>query len=170
MRNCEPKIHNRFRENRDGTPFLIRTVEAHCWPSRSASPPTIHAQRNSSKGNATKSELEADALSLKSEQLALGQYQEDLRLIKKLTSQSGTAAIKVEQAKSELDRLKQRTSNEIAQAEADLKTSQGALGVPGGKSRNTAPAPESTKILAPRMAWPAQVSPFQTAGGDDRRQ
>jgi hypothetical protein len=109
--------------------------------------------------------LEADALSLKREQLALSQYQEDLRLIRKFDQpkQMRLLQSKVEQAKAELDRLKQRTSNEIAQAEADLKTSQGAIEVLDQSLQTQRRRLENTKIFAPQngLVVYAPVSPFR---------
>src|SRR5687767_8414105 len=115
---------------RDGdAPLLIKTIEARSSvlteQVRIATERYARTQELFKTEKATRSELEADALSLKREQLALSQYQEDLRLIKKFDQPNQVRLLqsKVQQAKDELDRLKMRTSNEIAQAEADLKTS-----------------------------------------------
>jgi len=164
---------------RDGdAPFLIRTVEARSGvlaeQVRIASERYARTEELFKTGNATKSELEADALSLKREQLALGQYQEDLRLIKKFDQPNQVRLLQseVEQAQAELDRLKQRTSNEIAQAEADLKTSQGALEFLEQGLKLQRQRLENSKIFAPQngLVVYASVSPFQFAGDrDDRR-
>jgi len=167
-----------FEKYRDAdAPFLIRTVEARS--SVLAEQVRIAGERLArtgelvKQGNATKSESEADALSLRREQVALSQYQEDLRLIKKFDQPNQVRLLKskVEQAQAELLRLRARTSNEVAQAEADLKTSQGALEFLEESIQVLGKRLASTKILAPQngLVVYAQVSPFQMAGGDDRR-
>ena len=164
-----------FEKYRDAdAPLLIKTVEARSGvlaeQVRIARERHTRTEELVKAGNATKSELEADALSLKREELALGQYQEDLRLIKKYDQPNQLRLLQsnVEQAKAELDRLKQRTSNEIAQAEADLKTSQGALEFLEESLETLRQRLKSAKIVAPQngLVVYAQVSPFQVGGGD----
>lgn len=161
---------------RDGdAPLLIRTVESRssvlAEQVRIASERYERTQELFKKGNATRSELEADALSLKREQLGLTQYQEDLRLIKKFDQPNQVRLLesKVVQARQELDRLRQRTSNEIAQAEADLKTSQRSIelleeGLDTQKRRL-----QNAKVMAPQdgLVVYASVSPFQSMGGNN---
>jgi multidrug efflux pump subunit AcrA (membrane-fusion protein) len=130
IKDAELRVENAqtdFEKYRDAdAPLLIKTVEARSGvlaeQVRIASERYARTEELVKGGNATKSELEADALSLKREQLALGQYQEDLRLIKKYDQPNQLRLLhsNVEQAKAELNRLKQRTSNELAQAEGDL--------------------------------------------------
>ena len=181
IKDAELRVENAqtdFEKYRDGdAPLLIRTVEARSGvlaeQVRIASERYARTEELFKTGNATRSEVEADALSLKREQLGLGQYQEDLRLIKKYDQPNQVRLLqsKVEQAKAELVRLKQRTSNEIAQAEADLKTSQGALEFLEDSLETLQRRLASTKILAPQngLVVYAQVSPFQMAGGDGGR-
>lgn len=181
IKDAELRVENAivdFEKYRDGdAPLLIKTVEARTSviseQVRIARERYTRTEELFKAGNATRSEVEADALTLKREQLALGQYQEDLRLIQKYDKPNQLRLLQsnVEQAKAELVRLKQRTSNEIAQAEADLKTGQGALdfmeeGLDMLKERL-----KSTKIVAPQngLVVYAQVSPFQFGGGDERR-
>jgi multidrug efflux pump subunit AcrA (membrane-fusion protein) len=181
IKDAELKVENAkddFEKYRDGdAPLLLKTVEARssvlAEQVRIANERYARTEELFKAGNATKSEVEADALSLKREQLALGQYQEDLRLIKKYDQPNQLRLLKsnAEQAQAELDRLKQRTSNEIAQAEADLKTSQGALEYMEEGLDTLRERLKSTKILAPQngLVVYAPVSPFQFAGNDDRR-
>ncbi len=81
------------------------------------------------KGYASKSELEADGLSTVQAKIAVDQAEEDLRLFRKYDLPKSQRRLESawEQSKLELDRLRQRTSNQIAQAEANLRTSQRAL-------------------------------------------
>jgi multidrug resistance efflux pump len=181
IKDGELKVENAqadLEKYRDGdAPFLIRTVESRssvlAEQVRIASERYARTEELFRTGNATKSEVEADALSLKREQLALGQYQEDLRLIKKFDQPNQVRLLesKVEQAKAELDRLRQRVSNEIEQAEADLKTSQGALEFLEQGLKTQRKRLESTKIFAPQngLVVYASVSPFQFAGDREER-
>src|SRR5688572_17764370 len=81
------------------------------------------------KGYASKSEQEADSLSLVQARIAVDQAEEDLRLFRKYDLPKSQRRLESawEQSKLELDRLRQRTSNQLAQAEANLRTSQRAL-------------------------------------------
>ncbi len=181
IKDAELRIENAqddFEKYRDAdAPLLIKTVESRSGvlteQVRIASERYARTEELVQAGNATKSELEADALSLKREQLALQQYQEDLRLIKKYDQPNQLRLLKsnVEQARAELVRLKQRTSNEIAQAEADLKTSQSGLEFLEENLETLRKRLESTKIFAPQngLVVYSTVSPFQFVGSDDRR-
>ena len=181
IKDAELRLENAqtdFEKYRDGdAPLLLKTVESRSGvlaeQVRIARERYARTEELFKAGNATRSEVEADALSLKREQLALGQYQEDLRLIKKYDKPNQLRLLQsnVEQARAELDRLRQRTSNEIAQAEADLKTSQGALEFMEEGLKTLRQRLESTKILAPQngLVVYAAVSPFQFSGSDDRR-
>lgn len=181
IKDAELRVENAqidFDKYRDAdAPLLLRTVEARSGviaeQVRIASERSARTEELFKAGSATKSEVEADALSLKREQLALGQYQEDLRLIKKYDQPNQLRLLQsnVEQARAELARLKQRTSNEIAQAEADLKTSQGALEFLEDSLDSLRQRLASTKIVAPQngLVVYAQVSPFQMAGGEGGR-
>ena len=164
---------------RDGdAPLLIKTIEARssvlAEQVRISTERYARTQELFKTEKATRSELEADALSLKREQLALSQYQEDLRLVKKFDQPNQVRLLqsKVQQAKDELDRLKMRTSNEIAQAEADLKTSERSIAFLEESLKTQKRRLENTKIFAPQdgLVVYASVSPFQSmGGGDDRR-
>ncbi|HEY0552398.1 MAG TPA: HlyD family efflux transporter periplasmic adaptor subunit [Verrucomicrobiae bacterium] len=181
IKDAELRVENAqvdFEKYRDGdAPLLVKTVEARSGilseQVRIARERFARTEELFQAGNATKSEVEADALSLKREQLALGQYQEDLRLITKYDKPNQLRLLQsnVEQAKAELVRLKQRTSNEIAQVDADLKTSQSTLEFMEEGLDMLRERLKSTKILAPQngLVVYAQVSPFQSMGNDDRR-
>ncbi|MBM3837936.1 MAG: HlyD family efflux transporter periplasmic adaptor subunit [Verrucomicrobia bacterium] len=120
------------------------------------------------EGTATKSELEADSLSLKREQLGLEQIREDLRLLKKFDQPNMIRMLesKLQLAKDELERLKQRSSNELAQAEADLKTSQRAQEITDETLKQQRRQLENAKIYAPQDGLVAYStsSPFQGRG------
>jgi multidrug resistance efflux pump len=182
IKDAELKVENagvdlaKYREG--DAPLLLKTIEARSGvlteQVRIARERYARTEELFKTGNASKSELEADALSLKREQLALGQYQEDLRLVKKYDqpNQLRLLASNLEQAKAELDRLRQRTSNEIAQAEGDMKTSQAALEFLEESVKMQRRRLESTKILAPQngLVVYSSVSPFAFAGDrEDRR-
>jgi len=181
IKDAELKVENAqidFEKYRDGdAPLLIKTVESRSGvlaeQVRIARERLARTEELFKQGNASRSELEADALSLKREQLALSQYQEDFRLIQKYDKPNQLRLLQsnVEQARAELGRLKQRTSNEIAQAEADLKTSQSALDYMEEGLDMLRQRLASTKILAPQngLVVYASVSPFQSFGSDERR-
>jgi multidrug efflux pump subunit AcrA (membrane-fusion protein) len=181
IKEAELKVENAqvdLEKYRDAdAPLLIKTIESRsavlAEQVRIAGERYARTEVLFKAGNASKSELEADALSLKREQLALGQYQEDLRLVKKYDQPNQVRLLtsNLEQAKAELDRLRQRTSNEIAQAEADLKTSQSALDFLDQGLKMQRRRLENSKIIAPQngLVVYASVSPFQFAGGNEDR-
>ncbi|MBM3845968.1 MAG: hypothetical protein FJ405_06760, partial [Verrucomicrobia bacterium] len=126
--------------------------------------------------NATRSEMEADALTLKREQLSLDQYKEDLRLVKKFDQPNALRALQatLEKEQLELVRLRHRTSNELSQASADLRTSRRALELLEDNISDQMQRLENAKIYAPQpgLVSYAAVNPFQLAGmlgGDEGR-
>jgi HlyD family secretion protein len=104
------------------------------------------------KGYASKSELEADGLSLVQARIAVAQSEEDLRLFLKYDMPKTQRRLESawEQSKLELDRLRQRTSNQIAQAQANLRTSQRALELTLEKLKELKQQLENSKIKAPQ--------------------
>jgi HlyD family secretion protein len=104
------------------------------------------------KGYASKSELEADGLSLMQSKISLDQSEEDLRLFRKydLPKSQRRLDSSWDQAKMELERLKHRTSNQIAQAEANVRTSQRALELTSDKLKELKQQVENSKIKAPQ--------------------
>jgi len=182
VKDAELRVENAqsdLEKYRDGdAPLLIKTVEARSGvlseQVRIALERHARTEELFKTGKATRSELEADALSLKREQLGLGQYQEDLRLIKKYDQPNQLRLLQsqLDQAKAELDRLRQRTSNEIAQAEADLKTSQTGLDFLEQSLNTQKRRLENSKIYAPQngLVVYASVSQFQFGGDEGRRE
>src|SRR6188508_2199167 len=104
------------------------------------------------KGYASKSELEADGLSAVQAKIAVDQAEEDLRLFRKYDMPKSQRRLESgwEQAGLELDRVRQRTSNQLAQAEANLRTSQRALELTREKLMELKQQLENSKIKAPQ--------------------
>lgn len=104
------------------------------------------------KGYASKSEAEADALSLMTSRISLDQAEEELRLFRKYDMPKSQRRLESawEQAKMELQRLRHRTSNQIAQAEANMRTSQRALELTMEKLKELRQQLENSKIKAPQ--------------------
>ena len=181
IKDAELRVENAvsdLEKYRDGdAPLTMKTVEARTGvlaeQVRIATERFARTEELFKTGKATRSELEADALSLKREQVGLGQYQEDMRLIQKYDQPKQLRLLQsqVEQAKAEMERLKQRTSNEIAQAEADLKTSQSALDFLEESLKTQKRRLENAKVFAPQngLVVYAPVSPFQFGSDEPRR-
>lgn len=104
------------------------------------------------KGYASKSELEADGLSLMQAKISVDQSEEDLRLFRKYDLPKSQRRLESawEQAKMELERLRHRTSNQLAQAEANLRTSQRALELTQDKLKELKQQLENSRIKAPQ--------------------
>lgn len=104
------------------------------------------------KGYASKSELEADGLSLMQSKISLEQSEEDLRLYRKYDLPKSQRRLESawEQARMELERLRHRTANQIAQAEANVRTSQRALELTADKLKELKQQLENSKIKAPQ--------------------
>lgn len=121
------------------------------------------------KGYASKSELEADGLSLMQGKISLDQSEEDLRLFRKYDLPKSQRRLESawQQAKMELDRLRQRTTNQIAQAEADLRTRQRALELTLEKLNELKQQLENSRIKAPQdgLVVYASSNPFGGGGG-----
>lgn len=119
-------------------------------------------------GDATKSELEGDSLSLTRNKLALEQTKEDLRLLKKFDQPNTIRMLEsnVQQSKDELEQLKHRSAAEMAQAEAELKTSGKALQLMDTELKRQKKQLENAKIYAPQdgLVVYASASPFLGRG------
>lgn len=104
------------------------------------------------KGYASKSQLEGDSLNLKRLQLQLDQAKEDLRLLIKYDQPKNIRRLEsaLDQAEKELERLRQRTASEIAQAEADLRTRERALELTLERLNEQKRQLEAAKIHAPQ--------------------
>jgi multidrug resistance efflux pump len=81
------------------------------------------------KGYATKSEMQADSLSVKQKEVSLAQAREARNLLMKYDYPKKRRSLEayVESYEKELERLKQRSSGSIAQSEADLATRRRTL-------------------------------------------
>ena len=121
------------------------------------------------KGYASKSELEADGLSLMQSKISLDQSEEDLRLFRKYDLPKSQRRLEStwEQAQMELERLRHRTSNQIAQAEANVRTSQRALELTSDKLKELKQQLENAKIKAPQDGLVVYAS---SSGFGDRGQ
>jgi HlyD family secretion protein len=104
------------------------------------------------KGYASKSELEADQLSLMQARISVEQAEEDLRLFHKYDRPKSVRRLESawDQAKMELERLRHRTANQLAQAEANLRTSQRALELTLQKLNELKQQLENSKMKAPQ--------------------
>lgn len=104
------------------------------------------------KGYASKSELEADSLSVMQAKISVDQSEEDLRLFRKydLPKTQRRLQSTLEQAKMEYERLRHRSSNQLAQAQANVRTSQRALELTGDKLKELKQQLENAKIKAPQ--------------------
>jgi HlyD family secretion protein len=122
------------------------------------------------KGYASKSELEGDTLSLKRGKLDLDQSQENLRLLIKYDQPKSIRRLEsaLDQAQKELDRLKQRTSAQIAQAEADLRTRQKTLELTLEKLNEQRKQLANSKIHAPQDGLVVYASSNPFGGGGNQ--
>ncbi|MCI0748670.1 MAG: efflux RND transporter periplasmic adaptor subunit, partial [Verrucomicrobia subdivision 3 bacterium] len=95
--------------------------------------------------------------------------EEDLRLFRKYDMPKNQRRLESawEQARLELDRLRQRTSNQMAQAEANLRTSQRALELTHDKLKELRQQLENSKIKAPQDGLVVYAS---SSGFGDRGQ
>jgi HlyD family secretion protein len=119
------------------------------------------------KGYSSKSELEIDTLAVKRMKLDLEQAQEELRLLLKYDQPKSIRKLEsaLEQAQKELDRLKQRTSGQIAQAEADLRTRQRTLELTLEKLNEQKQQLANSKIHAPQAGLVVYASSNPFGGG-----
>jgi HlyD family secretion protein len=103
------------------------------------------------KGYATKSELEADTLLVKRNEITWDQAKEDLRLSEKYNWPKEIRRLQanVETAEKELERLKLRTAGNIASYEADLTTRQKTLDLQEQRLKDMKEQLNLTKIFAP---------------------
>ena len=104
------------------------------------------------KGYATKTELEADSLASKLKDIAVEQATEELHLLTKYDFPKSIRRmeLKVEQAKMELQRLKQRSVANISSYEEDLNTKQKMLELQQNRLQQLKDQVSLTKIYAPQ--------------------
>jgi len=103
------------------------------------------------KGYATKSEMQADSLSVKQKEVALAQAKEAQQLLIKYDHPKKKRLLEayVESYEKELERLKQRSAGQIAQSEADLTARKRTLAMQQEKLDELKKQMEVTKIYAP---------------------
>ena len=104
-----------------------------------------------SKGYATKSELQADSLSVNQKDVALSQLSEELRLLEKFDFPKRKRLLEatVDQLQKDLERLKARSVAQTTQAEADLAARKKTLDLQQEKLAELKKQLELTKIYAP---------------------
>lgn len=104
------------------------------------------------KGYATKTELEADALTVKQKQITVNQARENLRLLVKYEYPKQVQQLKanVETANREVDRVRQRSGAQTAQANAELNARREMLELQKDKLETLKKQLELTKIYAPQ--------------------
>jgi HlyD family secretion protein len=104
------------------------------------------------KGYATKTELEADSLAAKLKEFAVAQYSEELHLLTKYDYPKAIRKMesKLDQARLELQRLKQRSAAAIASYEEDLNTKQKTLDLQQTRLQQMKEQLNLTKIFAPQ--------------------
>lgn len=103
------------------------------------------------KGYATKSELQADNLSVAQRTVALAQAKESQSLLLKYTypKQRRSYEAYVESYQKELERLKLRSASQIAQSEASLTTQRRTLSLQEERLKELKKQMELCKIFAP---------------------
>ena len=118
------------------------------------------------KGFASKTQLEADSLSLKRLKIDQEQAEQDLKLLLKYDQPKNLRKLEsaLEQAQMELVRLKQRTAAQYAQAEADLRTRQKTLELTLDRLNEQRKQLESAKIHAPQDGLVVYASSSQFSG------
>ncbi len=104
------------------------------------------------KGYATKTELEADSLAAKLKEIAVSQSTEELYLLTKYDYPKAIRKMesRVDQARVELQRLKQRSAAAIASYEEDLNTKQKTLDLQQTRLQQMKEQLNLTKIFAPQ--------------------
>ncbi len=104
------------------------------------------------KGYATKTELEADSLAAKLKEIAVSQYTEELHLLTKYDYPKAIRRMesKLDQARLELQRLKQRSAAQVASYEEDLNTKQKTLDLQQTRLQQMKEQLNLTKIFAPQ--------------------
>ena len=119
------------------------------------------------KGYATRSELEADKLSVRKHEITLTAAEADLRLLAKydLPKRREQLTANLEQAGLELERIKQRSSAQVAQAEADLKSKSTATDLQKTRLDQLNEQLKLTKIYAPEAGLVVYASSSNPGSG-----
>jgi len=118
------------------------------------------------KNYASKSDLEADSLAMKRVQVTIELAKGDLDMLDKydFPKRKIQLAAQVEQAKGELDRLKQRSASAIAQAQADLDARKHLLELQNQRLKDLSDQLAATKLFAPQDGLVVYASTSASAG------
>jgi HlyD family secretion protein len=104
------------------------------------------------KGYATKSELEADSLTVKRKEIEVSQAEEEKRLLTKYDYPKRVRQLEanLDQARKELERLRRRSESQIAQLDASLKSQSNTLDLQEKRLNELKDQLKLTKIIAPQ--------------------
>jgi HlyD family secretion protein len=124
-------------------------------------------ERLEKKGYVTRSELEADKLSVRKHEIALTAAEADLRLLAEydLPKKKEQLTANLEQARMEWERIKQRSAAQIAQAEADLKSKSTAADLQKTRLDQLNEQLTLTKIHAPEAGLVVYASSSNPGNG-----
>ena len=119
------------------------------------------------KGYATVREDKADKLVVRKHEITLGAAQSDLWLLTEfdLPKRKEQLTANLEQARMELDRIKLRSSAQVAQAEADLKSKSMATDLQRTRLDQLNEQLKLTKIYAPEAGLVVYASSSNPGGG-----
>ncbi len=118
------------------------------------------------KNYASKSDLQADQLAVQRINVKIELSQEDLRLLTKYDYPKRRALLEsnVEQAKGDLERMKQRAASQLAQAEADLEARRRSLELQTQRLKELRDQLALTKIYAPQDGLVVYAATSSAAG------
>jgi HlyD family secretion protein len=119
------------------------------------------------KGYASRSELDVDTLAVEKAEIGVDQSQEELRLLEKFDAPKKIRQLEaaLEQAGKELDRIKQRSAAQIAQAEADLEAKSTGMELQETRHGQLKAQLELTKIQAPEAGLVVYASSSNPGNG-----
>jgi HlyD family secretion protein len=118
------------------------------------------------KNYASKNELDADRAKVKSTEIDLRQTERKLEVLNKYDFPKRKALLEsnLQQAKDDLERLKQRTASQLAQSEADLETRKRALELHQARLTQLKEQLNFTKIFAPQDGLVVYPNYSQSSG------
>jgi HlyD family secretion protein len=124
-------------------------------------------QQLEKKGYASRSELEADSLTVEKSEIGVDQAKEELRLLEKFDRPKRIRQLEValEQAGKELERIKLRSAAQIAQAEAELEAKTTALELQEARRSQLKAQLELTRIYAPEAGLVVYASSSNPGNG-----
>lgn len=119
------------------------------------------------KGYASRSELEADSLTVEKSKIGVDKSKEELRLLDKFDNPKKVRQLEaaLEQAGKELERIKQRSAAQIAQVEADLQAKVMAMELQETRLTQLKAQLELTKIYAPEAGLVVYASSSNPGSG-----